>query len=153
MPLLKIYLSACLLIVCMASTWAQNKPKEKPWTDKELLLFYEIYDYQLSHPFDLLTLLPKHVRKAGLSDARMEAIMQAQNLGYDPQLTPKEERQLKQIQAGMQEEKEAYEQKIQAYIVEKGLEVKVFEEIKKAYLADYALQQKVQRLLTQQKNE
>lgn len=115
--------------------------------DEELIKFYHLYQYELSKPFDLPTLMPPCVAQSKISEQRMTEIMQAQAIGYDPKLSEAEKLEMDKIQKCLQKEKEKYDAEFTKKIKEKGLTAKRYEEIKKKFNSDTALQQKTYRLV------
>lgn len=115
--------------------------------DEELIKFYHLYQYELSNPLDLPILMPRCVAKSKISEQRMTEIMQAQATGYDPKLSESEKQEMQKIQKCLQIEKDKYDAEFVKKIKEKGLTPKRYEEIKKKFHADTALQQKTYRLV------
>ncbi|MFN3316730.1 MAG: hypothetical protein ACK40K_07945 [Raineya sp.] len=115
--------------------------------DEELIKFYHLYKYELDNPFDLVNILPQCVKKVNISEKRMEEIFQAQALGRDPKFSEVEKQEMVKLEALMKIEKEKYDAEFAKKIKEKGLTAKRYEEIKKKFHSDTALQQKTYRLV------
>lgn len=115
--------------------------------DEELIKFYHLYQYELSNPFDLPTLIPRCVGKSKISEQRMTEIMQAQATGYNPKLSESEKQEMEKIQKCLQIEKDKYDAEFAKKIKEKGLSQKRYEEIKNKFVQDRALQQKTYQLV------
>ncbi len=115
--------------------------------DEELIKFYYLYQDELSNPFDLPTFLPRCAAQSKISEQRMTEIMQAQATGYDPKLSENEKQEMQKIQKCLQIEKDKYDAEFVRKLKEKGLSPKRYEEIKKKFHSDTALQQKTYRLV------
>lgn len=133
-----------LLIIFLFSfihSFSQN------FKDEELRKFYHLYQYELSNPFDLPTLMPPCVVKSKITEQRMTEIMQAQAIGYDPKLSEIEKLEMDKIQKCLQKEKDKYDADFFERTKKAGLTPKRYETIKNAFVRDRNLQEKTYQLV------
>jgi hypothetical protein len=134
-----------LLLLFWGISWGSISAQN--FKDEELIKFYHLYQYELSNPFDLPTLMPRCVAKSKISEQRMTEIMQAQAMGKNPKLTESEKQEMEKIQKCLQIEKDKYDAEFVKKIKEKGLTQKRYEEIKSKFVQDKTLQQKTYQLV------
>lgn len=116
------------------------------FSDAELLSFYKVYDYILSHPFNPLEAMQKLLPQTCFSEERMTEILQAEALGRKVELSEKEKTDREKLKQLIQKEKEKYDTEIAAMMQREKISQKKFDEIKKAFHQDTKLQQKVYEL-------
>lgn len=139
-----------LVLFWQSFVWVQA---QSAFTPKEMISFYELYEFELNHPFDLPKIMPVCLAQTKLSPQKMEEIMQAQALGKSPKISEEEKMELSKLQKLLAIEEKKHKEEFEKKLQTQQISPATYKAIKIRFAKDITFQKEVYDLYKKHKNK
>ncbi|MDX1902728.1 MAG: hypothetical protein SFU27_01115 [Thermonemataceae bacterium] len=139
-----------LILFWQPFVWVQA---QSAFTPKEMISFYELYEFELNHPFDLPQIMPICLAQTKVSPQRMEEIMRAQASGKNAKISEEEKVELTKLQELLAIEEKKYKEQFDTKLETHQLLPATYKAIKIRFAKDITFQKEVYNLYKKHKNK